>query len=444
MCEQEQSLASEKQELSSHIFILNTDCFDIIFEYLSLTDLHSFGLTCRTLNQIAGVYFRSNYKSSEKFSNHNGIYTAMYDNSERIQTSGFNRYITYISHYYEHHQPLHYIQKHSEEFECINHLYLVCLKINAEKVEYIRNILPKIETIQIRQCTLNGDFYEILLKYCTNLKRIYIQDDLGYIIDENESPWLTQYYPLLKHLQITPRYSFKINELSTFLQRNASLKSFTTSSRCLWENRHELMDLNLQLDKLEIQILDNYHRHIMNMQSMCCLLNEFHRRGFYKRLYLYVKRVDQKNSEHLASLNALEMLSIQQFTECYNLPSLINLTELKLNSGIKLKHSEIFAINLVNLERLTINNLSQSQVEIIPFIRHTVKLHRIRMNHHQGALNLWKLNNEREKLTNAKKIVIFVPNNIFLQTKWITTNGIINLSCIEMRRASQCSTDGDH
>lgn len=434
----QRSRSSDCLKNSSNIFKLNSDCLDIVFDYLSLKDLHSFGLTCKMMQRIAGEYFLRVYKSSEKFSGNDGIYTVSCDNNdvlgERVQTSGFNRYINYISHYYEHLEPLTYIQRRSEELQSIKHLYLVCLKINMEKMAYLQKILPKMEILQMRQCTVDGDIYDTLLKYCCNLKQIYVQDDLGYILDENANPWLLQDYPMLQHLQLTPRYSFKIHELRTFFERNRNLQSFSTSSRCLWENRHDLMDSCIQLDKLEILILDNYHRHLINMQSICRLLNEFFERGFYKRLYLYVKRVDLQSSEHLTTLDALEMISIRQFSETYNLSSLINLKELEINDGINSANIEILATKLVNLERLSLKNVTASQ--ILPFIRHSMQLYRIHVHLKDNTLNLIQLNDERVKLIGARKIVIYVPNNTFLATIW-TCNGIINLNCIEMRRMSQ-------
>lgn len=431
--------ASSESELSA-IFTLNNDCLNTIFDYLSMKDIHSFGQTCKIMQQIAGEYFERNFKSTEKFSGIDGIYSVSGLN-ERTRTSAFNQFINYFSHYYENMEPLRYIQLHCDEFKSLNHIYLVCLKLNTAKIECIRQILGKLEILQIRQCTLDGDFYESFLKYCRNLKRIYIQDDLGYILDENQNPWLLQEYPQLEHLQLIPRYSFKINELNRFFERNPQIQSFSTSSRCLWENRAELGKTNIKLDKLEIQILDNYHRHLINMQSICNLLNEFFERGFYRRLYLYVKRVDKQCSEHVIKLHALEMLSIRQFSECHSLYYLSNLRELEIMNSVNIKDLEILASNLTNLERLSLSNTVTGAdiiCLIVPFVRCSTKLYRMQVNFNEGYLNLYKLNEERKRLATARKIIIYVSNPMFLETKWKTMNGEINLDFIEMRRSSQC------
>lgn len=434
---------SSSGELASEgaaIFTLNTDCLDMIFDYLSMKEIHSFGQTCKAMQQIAGEYFERNFKSSEKFSGSDGIYTVYSDNNgivnQRALMSGFNQFINYFSHYYEILEPLRYIKLHSDEFKSLNHIYLVCLKLNSTKIQCLQQLLNRLEVLQIRQCTIDGDFYDCFLKFCGNLKRIYIQDDLGYILDETGNSWLLQAYPQLEHLQLIPRYSFRINELNSFFERNPNVQSFSSSSRCLWENRHELIKSNIKLDKLEIQILDNYHRHLINMQSICNLLNEFFKYGFYRRLHLYVKRVDKQCSEHVITLQALEMLSIRQFNECFSLCHLINLKELEIRSGASSKDLEILASNLLSLERLSLSNITVS--DILPFVRCSARLYRIQANFNGGSLDLYNLNDERKKLATARKIIIFVSDNVFLTTKWSTMYGVINLDFIEMRRASQC------
>lgn len=49
-------------------------------------------------------------------------------------------------------------------------------------------------------------------------------------------------------------------------------------------------------------------------------------------------------------------------------------------------------------------------------------------------LNLVELNTERAKVTGAKKLIIFISEKIFLETKWTTPNGDINLSYIQLKR----------
>lgn len=440
-CEMTINLA---EELNVPIFQLNNDCFDEIFDYLSLKDLHSFGETCRAMQQIAGDYFHRNFKSAEKFSSSDGIYT-VYSNHEgilnqRIQTSGFNQFINCISHYYEEIEPLQYIQSHNDTFSTINHIYLVCLAINPTKIQHLQKILSKIDAVQLRQCTLFGDFHEQFLQFCKHLKRLYVQDDLGDIIDEGGNPWMLRQYPTLELLQLTSRYPFRIFELSTFLERNSSIRCFSTSSRCLWENRHELLECNAKIHRLEIQMLDNFYRQLIDVRLICELLNQLYERGFYRSLHLFVKRVDQRCSEQLNTVYGLEHLSIRQFSESFDLPLLTNLKGLTILDGSNDNDMNILANRLMNLERILIQNAIYS--DILPFIRQSVKLNKIKIIPKVNeTLRLVNLNEEREKLAGARKITIYVPDNIFLATKWTTKNGDINLNMIEMKRADSYQWD---
>ncbi|XP_055306354.1 uncharacterized protein LOC129570682 [Sitodiplosis mosellana] len=433
------------EEMHTALFQLNIDCFEAIFEYLSLKDLHSFGQTCKAMQQMAGGYFHRNFKSAEKFSANDAIYMVYSNNdgvsNERIQTSSFNQFINYISHYYEEMEPLHYIHSHSDEFTAINRIYLVCLAINPTKIGYLQKILSKINVVQLRQCTLIGDFYETLLSHCKQLKRLYVQDDLGDIIDESGNPWLLRQYPTLELFQLTLRYPFRILELSTFFERNPNVRSFSTSSRCLWENRHELLKCKAELDRLEIEMLDNFYRQLIDMQLICELLNQLYERGFYQRLHLFVKRVDQKCSEQLASVYGLECLSIRQFSRSYSLPLLTNLKVLTILNGSNTNDMDILAKNLVNIERICFQNATHS--DILPFIRRSVRLNKVKFvpTANEAILKLAKLNVERVKLAGARKITIYVPDNVFLATKWTAKNGEINLNMIEMKRADSYEWD---
>lgn len=431
------------EDLPPTIFHLNVDCFEEIFDYLSLKELHAFGKTCRIIQKMSGDYFHRNFKSAEKFSGNDGIYT-VYSNqkgvsNERIQTNGFNQFINCISHYYEEIEPLQYIHSHNDEFTTINHIYLVCLVINPVKIDYLQKILSKVDVVQLRQCTLMGDFHETLLSYCKNLRCLHIQDDLGDIIDENGNPWMLRKYQKLEVLQLTLRYPFRIHELRPFLEINSNLKCFSTSSRCLWENRHEILECKARIDRLEIQMLDNFYRQLIDMRLICELLNQLYERGFYQRLHLFVKRVDQKCSEQLNLVYGLEHLSIRQFSGSYNLTLLTNLRVLAIFDGSNTNDMDILAKKLVNLERILIQNAGHS--DILPFIRRSIKLTRIKMvtKVNEPILRLKNLNEEREKLNGARKITIYVPDNVFLATKW--TNGDINLNMIEMKRTDSYQWD---
>lgn len=457
------------QSQQSDIFKLTIDCCDEIFEYLSLKDLHSFGSTCKAMQKVAGEYFKQNFSSAPKYSGYDGIYTAYSDDkgvviNRNIQTSGFNRYITYISHYYDNLRRLQYIQTHSDEFESINHIYLVCVIINETRVDFLLDLLPKLETLQIRNSSVAGDLNEMLLKYCDNLKRLFVQEsDLGIfrLLDGGwgariENQWLLNEYPKLEYLEIIPKYTFQIDELNGFFERNPNVKGFSTDSQCLWKNRKQLMKSSASLDLLEVkeslELLDEddddeNDGEELTMQSLCKLLNQFHERGFYKRLHFFIHKFDEEKSYQLTLVKGLVKVHIKKFTKTYSLPLLTSLKELAIHNGANVNDMNILANSLVHLQRLYLNDVSIDY--LMPFIRQSSNLKKIKIlpkcdvHFNGGTLKPITLNREREKLADARKVTIYVPDHVFLRTKWAHNNGDTNLNLVEMKRCDSIEWD-DH
>lgn len=440
--------AVPSKEFSAKIFTLNADCFDEIFEYLSLADLHSFGQTCRAMQKVSGEYYKLNFVAAEKFIGNDGIYTIHSDNSNVIKTktTGFNQFTQFLSHHYEDFEPFRYIKTHSDEFGSVNHLYLVCVGLNSAKMSYFEGILPQIEIIQIRQCTIwNGDFYEIILQRLSDkLKRLIVQDDLGDIINRQKNPWLQRKYPALEHLELTPRYPTPIVELGQFFELNPNIRSLSISSHCLWMNRKQLMDSEIKLDLLEVKHFDSdfyfYHMEKLNIQSMCTLLNELFERGRFKKLHLNLKDIDKESIDRMASIQGFERLSVKEINEitAQLISNLINLRELSILDCKNIDWDEV-ATGLTKLEKLFIQNANYDHM--LTFIRRSTNLKLIKVipkdkaHFNGGVINLVALNEERKKLTNARKIVIYIEDNVFLATKWSTDYGDTNLSHIEMKRS---------
>lgn len=338
----------------NHLFKLNIDCLDKIFDYSSLKDLHSIGQTCKALQQASGEYFKLNYSAAPKYSENDGIHTEYSDNSgvidQRTQTSGFNRFITYVSYYYERKPPLEYIQAHADEFESFIHIYLVCTSLDQSKIDRIKKLLNRVEIVQIRNCTMEVDFFASFLKFCINLKELYVQEAdvgqqrniYGYGSGEEEesNSWLLQSYPKLQHFELIPQFSNRIVELCQFFDRNPNVRSFSVSSRCLLSNRNELLKSNAKLDVLEVKIFqvqryyyddddeDDNEDDDGHYQTICKLLKQLHANGFYKCLHFYVQRISQQCCDQLAQLPGLEKLCIKYFTKNFSLTQLTALKEL--------------------------------------------------------------------------------------------------------------------
>lgn len=439
------------QVIMPRIFKLNVDCLDKIFDYLSAKDLHSIGQTCKTLNHAAGEYFQLNYCAAEKFLGENGIQTVEVRN-ERTETSGFNKFIEFLSHYYEGLGPLRYIKSHIDEFgQAVNHLYFVCLQMDSAKIKYFQKLLPKLEILQIRQCSIRGDLYDIFLRHCKNLNRLYIQDDMEAIINRRKNQWLLRNYPKLVHAELSPRYSFKINELQTFFEFNPNLISFTSNSHTLWANRNTFLEAKLKLNRLEIKHFDSdyhfYYEERLSLTSVCEFLNRLHANGFYKWLHLHINTIDQQRSVDLASIRGLDKLSISHLEKCYELFDLTNLKELSIYNCPIVSEANRLATGLINLERLYLCNGTFEH--LLAFVSRSTKLTTIKFSasseqKNGGIFNLTYLNHVRGNLTDALKVVIYADDNIILATKWATHNGDMNLNFVEMRRANSLRWDYDY
>ncbi|XP_055303129.1 uncharacterized protein LOC129568836 isoform X2 [Sitodiplosis mosellana] len=274
---------------SSPIFKLTVDCCDEIFEYLSLKDLHSFGHTCRAMQKVAGEYFKQNYSTVENITEEYAIYTICDEKGnrkkleERIETSGFNQFIASISNYYIFSTYLlHYIHANIDEFPLINHITLVGFNFSDDRVESIQNLLSKVECVEIRDCHVNGDFYELFLKYCVNVKQLYVQEcDVGFYDSEDEDAfeenrWLVHQYPKLEHFELRPGDIVEERpEIFRFFQLNPNIRTFSTTADCVWANRNELLRSNAKLDIFEVKIFTPAMYFNLDFSTEQLLINRF-------------------------------------------------------------------------------------------------------------------------------------------------------------------------
>lgn len=419
-------IAGPSNRQTAPIFMLNVDCCDEIFDYLSIKDLHSFGQT----SNVAGEYFKKNCAGAQQYTKGNGTYIGYSDHEgasdELTQISGFNRYITDISFYSEELSSLHYVEFHSDEFDSVNNLILLCAYVNELVIKHFRKILLKIEHIKLYQCRVLGCIYDILLKYCINMTALYIYDDLSCVIGSETNPWLLQHYPMLKHLKLFGRHERAIQGLTTFFKQNPNVQRFSVSLDQLWPNRHQLINSNIKLDVLDVW--DTQFRKIED--EHCDLLKELHDRGFFKRLYIKLTRI-YETCDQIVLLPGLERLHICETVDIFNVSRMIGLKELYLPGGFTTNDIETLAANLVNLVEVVIN--TRTSDDLLPFMRYSKQLRKLypQLN---GILNLSKLNKEREKLVNARKVIIYVEDNIFLATKWKIQYGDANMELVEMQR----------
>lgn len=432
------------------IFQLNIDCFDEIFEYLSVKDLHSFGQTCGRMNKVAGEYFKRNYRSAKKHYNYshgkNGIicktYSAYFVDRYRhlIEINGFINFMPYVI-FYDDNKKL---KKYS--FESINH---ICLKswrpINHKKVKWLVKLLPQLNILHILRCWVDGDLYELILKHCkNNLKEFHFECSNTGIHRIGKLNWLLHEYPKLECLNLSPillqpSEVLRIEELREFFVCNPYLQRFATDVNIFLDNSDIFLSSNAKLDLLLIR--GNDRLFTTNSIRLLKLLNQLHEQGFYRRLYIHNgESFVDSYYEFLALVKGLEILHFSKFRKSFNLVQLTNLREIIVRFGsldMDEKDLEILANGLTSLNRLWINGYDvHMNVDVIrPFIRRSLNLNKIKFVHlNPKILNLPMLNEERANLVGAQKITLYVRGDVFLHNKWTTRNGDMNMSFIEVRR----------
>lgn len=409
------------------IYSLDVACLNEIFDWLSLEDVHAFGVTCKKFQRIAGKYFQRTYVSTELRGTFDGVY-ACSDVSCNGQLSGFNQHIDHISIYGnriadEEIDIFRYIKSNCNE--SLKKIQFLDVAITKRSIKMIRKNLKKIEVLEIESCTINGNLYRDLLKYCSNLKSLSIRRFGGNI------KWLKKVYPKLIAIEIY-QIGFKIDQLKKFFERNVNIRSFSIDANCLWQNEESILAANVGLEDLIVDIYGWEFR----IESISSLLSRLYERGFYRRLHLYAPYTDQPTTEQIAGLRGLTKLYLSNYIAyAIFLPEMNNLKELSFRSC-----PEFFETEISKFESLERVFFEQANIDdILPFIHHLSKLQKINVDHFKNEtkmnfiLDLKSMNDERAKLFDPCKVTIYVEEKVYLDTKWAMKH--INLNLVELKRS---------
>ncbi|XP_055303136.1 uncharacterized protein LOC129568838 isoform X1 [Sitodiplosis mosellana] len=434
----------EIKEDRPSIFELNIDCFDEIFDYLSAKDLLALSWTCRTIQQVVGEYAKANYLSAAKFDESDVVHQVFScDGTEYAETPSFNQFIKHIS--LNGNQSIRYIERYASTFTSVSHLSLEAVELTPHRLHCMQHILNTLEIVELKHCSLKCSFYESCLKNCANLKRLYVSCSNEDIVQASENDWLLTEYSKLEHLGLIPRrrLRFNMNELSRFFELNPKVRSFSTSYRFLWEHQVEFAEKTIQLDALDVIVHQKFGM-IVHIESIFKLLNELYDRGFYKKLHLRVPEINEQYTNRMVSLQGLEKLFINFLDRNYGLPLVGNLKELTIMHATPRVDMDILAQRLTNLERVCLGTSIYG--DVLAFVRYASKLSTIILKCQNEALNqsayrnelifnASALNEERKKLKNARKVTIYVPDDVFVSFKWATTNGDMDGKCVRIKRS---------
>lgn len=418
---------------SSDIFKLDIKCFKKLFDYLCQKDVIAMGGTCKYLERIAGYCFQKNYSAKDIQCGYKSICINYFD-----RIDNFNRSICKLR-VYHHFDDIHsfrYIQRNCQQLRQIE---FANIKLTKPKMECIAKILSKIEFLRIDCCEIDGSFHENVLVFCKNLKRLSIIG-LPYqsTIIGSDNDWLRKRYPSLHWLELLRFHAQKLDELIIFLKENSNIKKCSIPMNYVWMNKEAIMDANVKLDKLAVLI---YFVTNIKLISVCHLLNQLYDRGFYKSLHFYhISKFDQRFVTHLNSLKALVKLRVPP-NKCIELSSLTDLEELRVHRSSDVIDLAFLPNNLRNLKGIHFSNASYD--DILLLVSHAANLKKIQVdnieNESNEPINLVELNKERKKLQQAKKLTIYVNEEIYLAAKWSYQDMKMNL--IELKRVDSHNWD---
>lgn len=402
------------------IMRLKEECFNKIFDYLTLRELSIISETCPKWKELAGKYYGEYFKSKE-------VCIGIFNENilQKIDSFGtiFGSYANDVQIFDEEVSVFEYVAENiNKNLKSIQFVLLV-----TTHAEYIKEILANVENVKLIFCLVDGNTYDNVLKYCPNLKCLNVADS-----HDSRAQWPRKRYPKLECLTVIDNSDGPFDGLNQFLKLNPQIKRFSTSI-----TRPQLFPLieqtGLKLDEFSFEI------HGFDKSSAKATrdrLNGFYKNGHYKQLKVsYFK--GNNLVDFIDIVQGIEGLTGVEIVHCiYNgnlhnemnhvakaLAKLKNLQELGFQQcEISLAQADILSRALVNLQQL---NLERNSIDMaIPFARRLSKLKIIKVGVESTPteVNIESLQKDRKKLLNAQKLTIFVPEEVYIQIKWTAKN----------------------
>lgn len=425
------------------IFTLKMDHFEKIFDWMSQQDLIVLGLTCKRMQGYVGYYLKTNFTTVMTELQKNGLIMmrtkTKFQPGSEVKIKGLSSYLNQIQLY-----SIKIPHMKADRFESLREIELEHIKFNDSDISNIKEILRQVETVKlsfIQFADKTKEFYTSFLQYCTNIKSLCIYGSIFRPRNEPiigiDNSWLQRKYPTLESFELVAE--IEIIELTTFFELNTNLKRIALTQGMLRLIKNIFINTKLKLDVLSIMCFAHIFSELRN------LLNELYEHGLYKELHLYFPHFDygffnQNIFIQLKSFKGLTKLLVNKDLNTRNglndLSSLIDIKYLYIAYAFWISNVETLAKQLVNLEFIQFGYADF--FEFVDLIRHSPKLKTIvqkRCVTHaqcQNIPNIKRLNEERAQLANAKKITIYVEENVYLAVKW--TENETNWSLIEIKR----------
>ncbi|XP_031633905.1 uncharacterized protein LOC116347460 [Contarinia nasturtii] len=425
---------NDEQKLAE-IFKLTIDCFEEVFDYLSLKDLASIGQTCKRMKRIAGHCFLLNYEPTTAYF-HNGGF-----NYNRVKIDCFSNLIQNVFFNYEdatNDQTINFITL-LKQFTSIKGLEIADVHLTMAWINEMEAILCEAESLTLVFSDCEENVFDAFVAACPKVKYLSLAQET------NETHWLHKIFPALEHIQLCGFDWDETPALKTFFELNTTIKQFSVDVVLLWSNRELFKNSNIKLDILAINY--DFDDDKIEFDLFCRLLNELYEHGFYKKLHFYsAYGVNQEVIDQLASVKGLVEFRSGSSDDCINVGALSSLEELRVYESRFVTDLKTLPHMLLKLKRICFYFASSD--DILPFICHATNLNKIKVECIQSGshfdendkiLDLIALNKERKKLVGALKITIYVGEDVYLATKWATKQTDFNM--IEMKRESSYAWD---
>lgn len=422
----------------SGILKLNIDCFEEVFDYLQLKDLLSIAATCKRLNQVVAYIYQQNYSAAQLQCIFDSIWFRLWHCHCSNSFAQFVRKMRIF--------PIGDLETFRMlELKNLRQMELNIFHLTPEAIDCMKAILRNLEFLRLDSPEeFEGSFNEMIHNFCPNLKRLSlnseVDDDEPDLIGIDDN-WLLQNYPTLEHFELEAKNGYCIDNMATFFVLNPNIRYFSTTADYLWKNRNSFLKANIAFEDLTIKF---WYNPTLDLMEFSHLLNELHRRNFFKRLKIYYEETFHKTViEAVASSKALAKLYITNFNEIslsdVNDSALENIEELCVcvDELHDISSFVSVACNLENLKRIQLWNATFDH--ILSLASQAAKLRKINVKfkthpdngllfaRNKNAINLFKLNEEREKLARARKLIVYVVEDYYLRTKWAVRETDFNL-----------------
>lgn len=432
----EYALGSSNLEPKPTILTLHTksaDVYDDLFDYLTLGELCAIGRTCKHLQKVAGEYFQRNFlltKITFEKSETNHI-------EQKTSCGSLTNFAPYAQSIVIDGRDIN-IFRHIKKIKFSNLKQIQFRNVtNFYEEQYLclleMNVLKKISTLNFdcRSPKFCNYLLNRILPSCISLKSLILLD-----LDsmKPDGVWTRQYIPTLSHLEI---HGNAPNEsgVYTFLRANRHVKTLAINSNALLST---IQHNGLKLDELRISYS------LINGDT-CNELIALNQNGHVKQFKAKISVFNQKTMESVEKIRCLTSLEMSVYIEIPNMSCFRNLKKLVIVywKWLSSQNAENLYPSLNNLEELYLHG--NSILDVMPLARRLPNLRiigiigiieiiekpNLQYKSHQ-IFNLKALNDERKRLENARKLIIYLNDAAYRQIRWTSID--LFQKMVEVRR----------